>query len=192
MAMIPARADSDGYYCSWDDYLAYEFRFSDAGTTHRLHVVRFSAKEGLAGPAEIVIPEFQVHGMRCMENVVEVLGWGSVYRVDVRNRSRPRLAGESKIPDPSAVVAEFRAGLGNLGYWNEVVMKSGGVERTYVFEIGVTRGGPYQIRITTKPTGKECEIHVTSTLVRLGEAGNVAQSVGLVDGPWDTECPERF
>lgn len=191
IAASSARADSDGYYCTWDDYLAYEFRFSDGGTTHRLYLVRFS-EQGMSGPAEIVIPEFQVHGMRCTENVVEVLGWDSVYRVNVRDRDRPRLEGETKLSDRGAVAAQFRAGLGNLGYWNAAVRNAGDAERTDAVDLGVPAGGPYQIHVHTKPTGKKCEIQVTNTLVRLDKNGDVVQSIRLVDGPWDTECPEPF
>ena len=192
MTVVSAQADSDGYYCSGDDYLAYEFRFTDGGTTHRLYLVRFSAEEGMAGPVELSLPEFQVHGMRCAEDSVEVLGWDSVYRVDLRDRTRPRLAGEEKVADRSAVAVEFRSGFGNLGFWNAAVTKSGGNEHTETIDLGARGGGRYQIRIDVRPAGRKCEIHVSSSLVRLAGDGTVAQTVRLVEGPWDTECPEGF
>jgi len=55
-----AHADSDGYYCVADKYLAYELRRAEADSPHMLVVLRADADE-----INVTLPDFQVHGMRC-------------------------------------------------------------------------------------------------------------------------------
>lgn len=86
-------ADSDGYYCATDRYLAYELRLNQSG--HTLYVVRFGLPEGITQPAETVeLEDFQVHGMACSREEIEVVSWDKRYTVDVTGTPRVTKAEE--------------------------------------------------------------------------------------------------
>jgi hypothetical protein len=70
-----AHADSDGYYCLGPGFVAYELSFSGAASGHWLHIVRVSAEKGIVRLPPIALSEFQVHGMTCRENGVDLNGW---------------------------------------------------------------------------------------------------------------------
>lgn len=75
-----AFADSDGSYCAARGYLAFETRLATA--KHELHIVRFGAA-GIAAAAPIALDDFQVHGMTCRANQIDVHGWDRIYTVDI-------------------------------------------------------------------------------------------------------------
>ena len=73
-----ARADSDGYFCLGPGYIAYQFGM--AGPSARLHwifIVRYEAR-GISELDSIQLPQFQVHGMRCQADAVDVAAWDAV------------------------------------------------------------------------------------------------------------------
>jgi hypothetical protein len=76
VALFPslAHADSDGYYCIGPGFVAYELSSSGAASGHWLHIVRVSASKGIVRLPPIALPEFQVHGMTCRENAVDLDG----------------------------------------------------------------------------------------------------------------------
>lgn len=101
----PVAADSDGYYCTGNGYLAWETRGLDRPGGHMLHIVRFSAA-GIERASPVALEDFQVHGMRCDERRVELRGGGRTVSVDLRTGAVESGAGAG--PEGSAA---------NLGHW---------------------------------------------------------------------------
>ena len=106
-----ARADSDGYYCAGRGYVAYETRLGASGPQHVLHVVRFSRTGGIGQAQDIPLADFQTHGMRCGDRVIEVDAFTVRYLVDVSVPERPRTKTENAALDPQ------RTPQANLGNW---------------------------------------------------------------------------
>ncbi len=76
-----SRADSDGYSCASKGYLAYELRegLTPGVVGHVLRVVRFEPERGVYVAGEVSLPDFQVQGMTCSQDRVEILGWPKVF-----------------------------------------------------------------------------------------------------------------
>jgi hypothetical protein len=106
-----ARADSDGYYCAGRGYVAYETRLGAAGPQHVLHVVRISRTGGIGQTQDIPLADFQTHGMRCDDGVIELDAFTVRYLVDVSVPERPRTTTENAALDPQRTRQE------NLGNW---------------------------------------------------------------------------
>jgi hypothetical protein len=135
----PAHADSDGYFCTGPDYLAYQFAFSHGGTQHVLTVV--SLRDGETG--SVVLPFFQSHGMLCSPSTVKMKGWQEVHRIDISDRLKPAYRG--KIPAES----EDESGYShqNLGPWPMVQGRLVGAGET-VIPLGADGGPPLaQLRL---------------------------------------------
>lgn len=124
-----ALADSDGYYCTTDRYIAYEFSFSKRlSSAHVLTVIFFDDVEGRIEAIDVPLATFQVHGMKCDPDAVELLSFTELYRIDLSNREN---AAALKIREfdgnannnPDLNRDDYR-GNGNLGAWNSVVGKS--------------------------------------------------------------------
>ena len=84
-----ARADSDGYFCLGPGYIAYQFGM--AGPSARLHwifIVRYEAR-GISELDSIQLPQFQVHGMRCQADAVDVAAWDAIHTVTLDSLRRP-------------------------------------------------------------------------------------------------------
>src|SRR4029077_19139662 len=72
------QADSDGYYCVGRGYLAYQFGFAaPSPKPHRRSVIRFSGTSGIELPVVLDLPQFQVHGMQCGEEWIDVAAFTS-------------------------------------------------------------------------------------------------------------------
>src|SRR5687767_15632826 len=86
-----AYADSDGYYCTGRGYLAYQFGMAPSSvvTPHRLYVLRIGTSGGIAEPAELELPAFQVHGLRCGDGWIDVASFTATYRVTFDGQARP-------------------------------------------------------------------------------------------------------
>ena len=119
-------ADSDGYYCTTDRYIAYEFSFSKRlSSAHVLTVVFFDDAEGRIEAIDVPLDVFQVHGMKCDDDAVELLSSTELDRIDLSNR---RNAATLKIREfdgnvynnPDLKRDEYR-GDGNLGAWNSAM-----------------------------------------------------------------------
>lgn len=83
----PAQANGDGSFCIGPDYIAYELApiVVPGRREHVLHVVSLTDSGGIGHPLRIGLPIFVVHGIRCKETSVELLGWDSLYTVPVRD-----------------------------------------------------------------------------------------------------------
>lgn len=73
-------ADSDGYYCAGPDYLAWETRGFHTDGVHRLHFLRLTA-DGPAPRSTVVLPDFQLHGMRCEADALTLYAFTAAHHV---------------------------------------------------------------------------------------------------------------
>ena len=115
-----ALADSDGYYCTTDRYIAYEFSFSKRlSSAHVLTVVFFDDAEGRIEAIDVPLDVFQVHGMKCDDDAVELLSYAALYRIELSNRR-------------NAAALKIREFVGNAydnaGLNNNKVAKSGDID----------------------------------------------------------------
>jgi hypothetical protein len=110
-----AAADSDGYFCVARGYLAYEMRSATTPSKHELHIVRFSTARGIVAAQPVILDDFQVHGMRCLPTVVELVGWETTHSVDISGsgQSFPTTA------SPALRGAGQPTAPGNLGHWSK-------------------------------------------------------------------------
>ncbi len=107
-----ARADSDGYYCAGRGYIAFETRFADTGVQHVLHVLRFSSAGGIGRVRHIPLEDFQTHGMRCGEHMIELAAFSTRHVVDISDPDRPHIRTEQAAFDPQDAAPL------NLGHWS--------------------------------------------------------------------------
>jgi len=86
----PAWADSSGYYCVGRDYIAYQFGFAAPPVApHRLYVIRLGGAAGIAEPAVVELPQFQVHGIVCTERSVQLAAADTIYTVQLDSKGLP-------------------------------------------------------------------------------------------------------
>ena len=131
----PVRADSDGYYCIGQDYLAYQFAFTNGASGHYLAVISLSRGFSIEEPATVELPAFQVHGMRCNATSVELHDLKTIYGVDISERENPTLFGQKRLD--TDMRDRFRQN--NLGLWAFSGLRS---EGTTAMTIPLPRPGP--------------------------------------------------
>ncbi len=175
LTAVTARADSDGYYCVGDHYLAFQIRGGLSGMAvsgHAVRVVRFGPDIGLEMAGELVLPDFQPHKMVCQKNEVTIAGWvdGPVeFVIDVTGA--PTLLRKVSNPD----MALRRSTMTNLGAWapvGTVALKSNDPKHAY--RLVMTE------RSEKTPGGF---IHRKQTVMEMVDAeGAVVQSLPLFDG----------
>lgn len=75
----PAAADEDGAFCTAKGYIAYEVHATSSYGVpqHVLHIVRFEVEHGIYEAGEVTLNSFQVHGLICTPDRVEISGWGN-------------------------------------------------------------------------------------------------------------------
>ena len=187
-AARPAHADSDGYYCIGPNYLAYQLSLGPKSPGHFLYVVSLRDSASLGPPTKVQLPRFQVHGMRCGASSVQLLGWDSLYTVNL-NGSRPSVVtqvapwtkrGTSRQP-PSGY-AQL-----NLGGWNPAA-KAG---RPDTIPLGVqSTASRFLLAIDVRATEHPCVYKVVTRVLRLDAASHVVATVKLFDGEALRECGE--
>lgn len=107
------RADSDGYMCVGPDYLILESRSFDHDGKHRL--VFYPLRDGIGPKTEVLLPDFQTHGLECSASVVRVHGWMETHEVDVSQLDRPRYRGA--VESPRAGSMDAHAPLRHVSGW---------------------------------------------------------------------------
>ena len=137
LAVLPsaARADSDGHYCVGPGYIAWETRFDENGKGHELHIVRVSAARGIERLAPIALNDFQVHGMTCGPDTVDLHAWTARYSVQITESARTRVSRSEAAYDPG------EASNGNLGHWAQpgiIALESDGREGEFLLVISRT------------------------------------------------------
>jgi len=184
-----ARADSDGYYCAGPGYLAYELWFSVPGNRHVLHVIPLGAAYGIGAPDSVVLPIFQVHGMRCKASRVDLLGWDSVYTVDLSQSpltyttsvipwNRTGTSREALAAYPSVNLAEWSRAVHN-GRPDTTALAIRDVPERFVLIVDVA-----------VDTTQSCMYDVHTTLVDLAPTPHGIPKRSLFLGKADMECGE--
>ena len=185
--MGPAYADSDGYFCSSPNFLAYEFSFSkEQANQHKLYIVRFGEAFS-ARPSSIQIPDFQVHGMTCTGTGVELLGWEKKYLVNV-SATAISLAGETRLPAPGRFPDDHR-NPPNLAGWSPVTR--GAMPKEYTSKLDSHDPAyRYELRIKRLDTRNRCESTVETTLAKVGQHGETRERLLIYKNRVSMECGE--
>ena len=182
-----AYADSDGYCCTGPGYLAYQFGLAAPPVgEHRLYVIPVYGGEGVPEPVVLSLPQFQVHGMLCGENWIEVASFTDVYRVTLDATKRPlsydivrSLRGQAI---PSEFISSQQQNLGWLG---------GRRARSPIrVSLGHANDSEYLLEIVAKPFDppRRCEVVVTSRVVQVDRTGAQASERLIFQGPAALEC----
>ena len=164
-------ADSDGYFCVGHGYVAYERRLPTTPVTHSLHVVRFGPAGLMAAPP-LALDDFQVHGMACRRDAVELLGWNTAYLVDISDPAHARVTSRAAAFDPTqSTPAE------NLGLWAKATVIDLPVEGSSRFQLVISK--------VSQRVSRGIEHHIVSRLIRRGpNAGGtgIMESMTLFEG----------
>lgn len=167
-----AHADSDGYYCVGPGYVAWETRFDEDGKGHELHIVRVSAARGIVRFAPIALDDFQVHGMTCGPDTVDLHAWTARYSVQITDSAQTSVSRIEAIYDPGEVSN------GNLGHWAQpgiIVLESDGGEGEFLLVINRT----------SRPVEGGIERFTFTSIVRRsapGAGGSIVQSLEIFRG----------
>ena len=158
-----AHADSDGYYCVGAGYLAWELNDATRPVAaHHLFIIRYGG--GAISPKDsVVIPQFQVHGMRCRAEGVDLAGWEATYTVAFgASGTRPTLTSA-----PLAVAGQMPPWAGgfvsNLAMLSKAFLSLTPETQSLQVEAGVRE---YLLEITAVPDSvRECSPMVTARVV---------------------------
>ena len=179
-----ASADSDGYFCVGNGYIAYQFGLAAPPIApHRLTIVRFGS-DGFQAAQVVDLPQFQVHGMECRDSTVRIRAYDRIYTVDLD--SIPRVVGHADIPladrghfPSDSFVSD------NLGRLSRVIagMRT---ERKLLGES--TNGHSFELVIIPTPSPKQCTVDIRSALVELDTSGQRVTSLEVFRGEGYFEC----
>jgi hypothetical protein len=181
LAVLPAYADSDGYYCVGPDYLAVEFRsFSTPSISgpHVLKLLHFDEELGPRWTGEVVAEDFQTHVLTCGTARIVFEGVGDSrrglvsYVVEFDSTGWPQIRSVSN--DPSYVFVP-RNGPANLGLW----------ARPGITPLpSVSKEHHFQLRVTESAHRKDRAIlHDKRTVIEeLDSAGQLFRSLQITEG----------
>jgi len=179
-----AQADSDGYYCTGPNYIAYEF----AAPVHALYIVVLRDSLGLDRPTRVPLPDFQVHGMRCSAGSVELLGWDSLYTATLTGAKTSlvaRIAPWAHQGTSRQALQEY--GALNLGGWSTAVR----VGRADTIPLAIaSRRYTFALAIDVQPLPRECAYKVVTRLVQRDSSSRPVATLTLFDGKGTMECGE--
>jgi hypothetical protein len=167
-----AFADSDGQYCVGPGYIAWETRFDERGKGHELHVVRVTAARGIERLAPIALDDFQVHGMTCGADTVDLHAWTARYSVQITDLARTSVSRSEAAYDASEASNE------NLGHWARpgiIVLESDGREGEFLLVINRT----------SRPVEGGIERYTFTSIVRRSApdaGGSIVQSLEIFRG----------
>jgi hypothetical protein len=178
--VLPAQADSDGYFCISKGYLAFElrsFHTPNLKAEHVLRVVRFDPGRGIYDAGEVALQDFEVHHMNCKDDRVEISGWDKgyiEYSIDIAVRNILQIAKHFQDPkrkfDPSKIKGPAPGNLG-LSQPQTILLASDDPEHKY--QLVLTR--------TEKPTKGGLENHRKAELLQIDSGGNVSQRIQLYE-----------
>lgn len=182
-----AYADSDGYYCAGQGYLAYQFGFAAPPVgPHRLYIVRFGGGSGVEAPVVFDLPQFQVHGILCGERSVKLAAYDAIYTVQLDEMNRPVRNDAVPWTDRGHVPPEFVGHSPNLGAWNRVANT---LKIDRVFLGPVDGGGQYLLEVSgTAIASERCASTVTTRVVRTDRNGREVQEVEIFRGRGIRDC----
>jgi len=182
-----ARADSDGYFCVGKDYIAYQFGLAAPSVApHRLTIVRFDSR-GFGIPRVVELPQFQVHGMVCADDMVRVASFDTIHTVRLDSMSRPVGAIESEpLATRGKLPSEF-ASQRNLAAGSRPVSSLKPERLT----LGRTANGhDLVLEISPKKSKAACVTDVTTRLIQVGARGRTVKSFPVFTGIGRRACGE--
>lgn len=94
-----ALADSDGFFCVGETYIAIQSGSFYSDGVHRLTIIPLSDEMGIGPETTIILPRFQLHAMRCDADELGILSFSDIYKVDVSDWRSYRYIGMSSCPD---------------------------------------------------------------------------------------------
>ncbi len=188
-----ARADSDGYYCTGPNYLAYELfkgpGYAIAGRpTHFLYVVRLRDSAGIIRPISVPLPRFQVHGMRCTTSAVQLLGWDSLYTIHL-SELRPSLSAEGAAWSREGASRRLPPDYSdlNLGGWSRGV-RAGRADTIAL--TAASTGYRFLLAIDVQANKRDCVYKVVTRLEEFDAASRRVATLTLFQGTGPMECGE--
>lgn len=168
-----AGADSDGYFCIADGYLAYELReWSTPDQKHALHILFVGRPEG-SDAAVVPLDDFQLHGMRCEPRGIVILGWDKRYTIAFSEKEPPKLMATEPLK-AARIPREFQAeGLVHARRSRSIAIPSARRDRSYQLQIDYRR--------VDQASSKDGAIHhlVTATLVEKDATGKVLKELRI-------------
>jgi|SRR6516165_4345482 hypothetical protein len=174
-------ADSDGYYCVGQNFIAYQFGFAAPPVgPHRLYVISFGDASGIEAPAVLDLPQFQVHGILCRDHQVLLSAHDAIYAVRLDSRNVPIEYQTTPWADHQNMPAIFIGQSLNLGEWART-RSSGGVQRSTLGTGG--DGGHYFLEFDTDTAqSTDCRRPTKTRLVRTDRNGREIQQFEIFSG----------
>jgi len=181
------RFDSDGYYCTGSEYLAYQFGLAaPSSRVHHLHVVPFRPDQIMAPPMTLELPQFQVHGLVCGDRSVRLAAWEAVYTVGLGDDLRPTGYVREPLPEAGRIPVEFTSrrtrNLGSLSRVRATLQP----ERTPLLEVG---GRRFVLETTAIPEETtRCSTELVTRLVEIDSDDRAGRTLELFRGQVAREC----
>jgi hypothetical protein len=180
-----ARADSDGYFCAGKTYIAYQFGLAAPPVApHNLFVVRFDASGALITPILVQLPQFQVHGMRCLDDRILVASFDSLYSVGLDQERRPLSIVATALRSRGSIPPEL-VPQRNLAHFSQA-RDSLQVERHLLARDSV--GVSFVLEIAPQASAKPCEVVLRTRLLKLGRDGEAIATHLIFAGIARLEC----
>jgi hypothetical protein len=181
---LPLFADSDGYYCTSNGYLAYELRegLTPGIKGHVLRVMRYEAGRGIYVAGEVVMKDFQPHGMACNADRVEIVGWGRIFVKYVVETIPTQGVRTAEYSDDANRKFDSRSepteppNLGRCAKVGAVRLNSSDPDHSY--ELITTRSTS---KVKGADTNTVSEVHFHAELVQLDRDRSVSQRAALFD-----------
>jgi hypothetical protein len=171
----PTWADSDGYYCIGPDYLAYQFGLAAPPIApHHLYVVRLGGKDAMSKPATIEMPQFQVQGMHCGGDAVQLEAFDGLYTVHLDPLRRPVRCEFARAEDgrPRTILwGSHAARLGGFGF------STNGLASERRSLMNLASGHEFAIEIAPKLLrSKPCQTEITTRLLELDASRKIVRA----------------
>jgi hypothetical protein len=175
-------ADSDGYFCTSEGYLAYELReWNVPDKKHVLRIIRVGGHQGIEDSSPLVLGDFQLHEMKCSPHEIVISSWDSTYVVALPANAPPVI--KSVLPHQPGDVSQGRA-------LSESITDS---RRSSVVGIPVKgTGNTYELQIvhveenhTTAGKGGLIRHRTTSKVVEKDRAGKTLHEKLIHAGTFD-------
>jgi hypothetical protein len=166
IASNTAHAYVDGYYCSSDKFLAYEFSYSQlSDKQHRLFVIPFRSPL-IASPVSLPIPDFQVSEMKCTDTKIEIIGLEKKYTFNFVN-DKLTSGLEEKLSTPGV----WSQKVISLGFPNHVTG-----QMLKVFLSKDESGNNYELQMEQRTTRDSCEFTFITALVVMDQRNKIKES----------------
>lgn len=188
IGLATARADSDGYYCIGQGYLAYQFGMDTRSNPPRVSIIRTRMSGNIPKPAELRLPPFQVHAMRCGVGWVDVAAFTEVYRVILDVNDSPVRYERRPLTGGSIGLSEFPP-TPNLA----TLSRAAGTLKPERVVLGETNRGTNYILMTTAsilPPPQRCRTSIMTRIVETDRAGKELRARTIFQGQGTRECGE--